>query len=81
MLTICRSHNTVGEITVASFPGPAQLLVACSTEKRGELLILSHVSNVINNWQKSRVSHIVQPTTSSTLVVYNSHLSQARYVW
>jgi len=44
MLTICRPHNTVGEITVASFPGPAQILVACSTEKQGDLFILSHVS-------------------------------------
>ena len=29
---------------VASFLGPAQLFVACSTEKRGEPGIFSHVS-------------------------------------
>ena len=29
---------------LASFPGPAQLFVACSTEKRGEPGIFSHVS-------------------------------------
>ena len=29
---------------VASFPGTAQLSVACSTEKRGEPGIFSHVS-------------------------------------
>ena len=31
-------------IVLASFPGPAQLFVACSTEKRGEPGIFSHVS-------------------------------------
>ena len=31
---------------VASFPGPAQLSVACSTEKRGEPGIFSHVIDV-----------------------------------
>ena len=31
-------------LAVASFPGPAQLFVACSTEKRGEPGIFSHVS-------------------------------------
>ena len=30
---------------LASFPGPAQLFVACSTEKRGELGIFSHRTN------------------------------------
>ena len=29
---------------LVSFPGPAQLFVACSTEKRGEPGIFSHVS-------------------------------------
>ena len=29
---------------IASFPGPAQLFVTCSTEKRGEPGIFSHVS-------------------------------------
>ena len=31
------------------FPGPAQLSVACSTEKRGEPGIFSHVSDVTTN--------------------------------
>ena len=31
-------------LSLASFPGPAQLSVACSTEKRGEPGIFSHVS-------------------------------------
>ena len=31
---------------IASFPGPAQLSIACSTEKRGEPGIFSHVSDV-----------------------------------
>ena len=34
------------ESILASFPGPAQLSVACSTEKRGEPGIFSHVSDV-----------------------------------
>ena len=34
---------------IASFPGPAQLSVACSTEKRGEPGIFSHVSDVTTN--------------------------------
>ena len=34
---------------LASFPGPAQLSVACSTEKRGEPGIFSHVSDVTTN--------------------------------
>ena len=29
---------------LASFPGPAQLSIACSTEKRGEPGIFSHVN-------------------------------------
>jgi len=32
------------KLKVASFPGPAQLSVACSTEKQGEPGIFSHVS-------------------------------------
>jgi len=31
---------------LALFPGPAQLSVACSTEKRGEPGIFSHVSKL-----------------------------------
>ena len=31
-------------IAVASFPGPTQLFVACSTEKRGEPGMFPHVS-------------------------------------
>ena len=34
---------------VASFPGPAQLSVACSTEKREEPGIFSHVSDITTN--------------------------------
>ena len=34
---------------LASFPGSAQLSVACSTEKRGEPGIFSHVSDVTTN--------------------------------
>ena len=34
---------------IASFPGPAQLSVARSTEKRGEPGIFSHVSDVTTN--------------------------------
>ena len=34
----------VASSSLASFPGPAQLLVARSTEKRGEPGIFSHVS-------------------------------------
>ena len=34
---------------LASFPGPTQLSVACSTEKRGEPGIFSHVSDVTTN--------------------------------
>ena len=30
--------------SIASFPGPAQLFVACSTKKRGEPGIFSHMS-------------------------------------
>ena len=36
-------------MNLASFPGPAQLSVACSTEKRGEPGIFSHVSDVTTN--------------------------------
>jgi len=50
------------------------------------LQYISHEHDVINKWQKnseqkSEVSRIVQPTMSSTLGVYNSHLPLARYVW
>ena len=34
---------------IASYPGPAQLFVAYSTEKRGEPGIFSHVSDVRTN--------------------------------
>ena len=34
---------------IASFPGPAQLSVPCSTEKRGEPGTFSHVSDVTTN--------------------------------
>ena len=34
---------------VALFPGPTQLSVACSTEKRGEPGIFSHVSDITTN--------------------------------
>ena len=51
---ICRNkmHRSVSYIIhksaclphLASFPGPTQLSIACSTEKRGEPGIFSHVS-------------------------------------
>ena len=34
---------------LASFPGPTQLSVACSTDKRGEPGIFSHVSDITTN--------------------------------
>ena len=40
---LCSSHDSA---PLASFPGPAQLSVACSTEKRGEPGIFSHVSDI-----------------------------------
>ena len=39
--TLCRERKG---LVIASFPGPTQLFVACSTEKRGEPGIFSHVS-------------------------------------
>ena len=42
-------HYLWSSYSVASFPGPAQLSVACSTEKRGERGIFSHVSDVTTN--------------------------------
>ena len=41
-LELCTIRTCVYRI--ASFPGPTQLFVACSTEKRGEPGIFSHVS-------------------------------------
>ena len=67
--------------------GPTQLFVACSTEKRGEPGIFSHVrmtqstNGKKNSERKSEVSRIVQPTASSVLSVYNSCPPIARYVW
>ena len=34
-------------VVIASFPGPAQLFITCSMEKRGE-----HEDDVIDKWQK-----------------------------
>ena len=67
---------------VASFPGPAQLFVACSTEKQGETGMFPHVSITYstNGQQKSEVLHVVQTTTRSTLGVYDSHRQLARYI-
>ena len=39
----CAQGSTCNK-SLASFPGPTQLFVACSTEKRGEPGIFSHVS-------------------------------------
>ena len=50
--------------------------------------LFSHKHDVIDKWQKipewkgkSYVLHIVQPTTSSTLGVYDSRPPLARYMW
>ena len=43
-LVFLPSHYPVYDCSLASFPGPAQLFVACSTEKRGEPGIFSHVN-------------------------------------
>jgi len=44
MSVSCRRLSLMFMWMVASFPGPAQLSVACSTEKRGEPGIFSHVN-------------------------------------
>ena len=42
---------------IASFPGPTQLSVACSTEKQGEPGIFSHEHDIINgkNFQNKQL--------------------------
>ena len=73
---------------LAAFPGPAQLFVACMQYgKAGRAWYVSSREHyVIDNGQnfqnkKSEVLHIVQPTTRSTLGVYNSRPPLAKYVW
>ena len=46
---------------VASFPGPAQLSIACSAEKRGEPGIFSHMSMTENgkNFQNKQAAFCV----------------------
>ena len=61
--------------------GHTRLSIALSTENWGELGIFSHVSLKNSSEQTGCVSRIVQPTTHSTLGVYNSRLPLARYVW
>ena len=70
---------------VASFPGPAQLFVVCSTEKRGEPGMFCHMGlrnrQMAKNFRtKKQVLRIVQPTTRSTFGVYDSRPLLARYV-
>ena len=61
---------------IASFPGPTQLFVTCSTEKQGEPGIFSHEHDIMNGENFFRTNScalcIVQPTTRSTLGVYDN---------
>ena len=71
---------------LASFPGPAQVFVACSMEKRGEPGMFPREHYVTDKWpnlaeRKNEVLHIVQPTTRSMLGVYDSRPPLARYMW
>ena len=85
--TMAGCHN--GVVALASFPGPAQLSFACSTEngKAGRawyLFSLEH--DIIGKWRKFSeqtgcVSRIVQLTTCSTLGVYDNCPPLARHVW
>ena len=62
----------------ASFPGPAQFSVACSKRRVG---IFSHVSMAkMCKTTRLRFTYF-QPTTPSTVGVYDSRLPLARYVW
>ena len=70
---------------LASFPGPAQLFVTCSTKKRGEPGIFSREHDVIGKlWKFSEqtgcVSRIVQSTTHSTFGVCDNRPPLARYM-
>ena len=44
-------HFTKRELLLASFPGPTQLSIAYSTEKRGEPGIFSREHDVIGKWR------------------------------
>ena len=60
-------------LSIASYPGPAQLSVACSTEKQGETGIFSHVNMTQSENGKNLPNRLCfvyfQPTTHSTLGV------------
>ena len=65
--------------TIASFLGPTQLSITCSTEKQGEPCIFSHMSLHNQKMAKGcRTNKIrfayFQQTTHSMLCVYNSLL-------
>ena len=49
LAALCYHFESSHGNMVASFPGPAQLSVACSMEKQGEPGIFSHMSDVTTN--------------------------------
>ena len=80
--TILHTRTTPG-VSIVSFPGPAQLSIAFSMEKRGEPGIFSHVWAWCNlkvcRTNRLRFMYF-QPTTCSMLGVYNSRPLIARYM-
>ena len=69
---------------LASYPGPAQLFVACSTEKRGESGNFSQWDDVSWKWRKFGRTNRLRFTYCSTDYMLNtwcSRLPLARYVW
>ena len=66
------SCNNSCPLCLASFPGPTQLFIACSTEKRREPGMFPHY--VIHKWPKlsERESKVLHIFNCSTLGVYDS---------
>ena len=81
LFTYCKWSNTRWWEGLALFPGPAQLSIACSTKKRREPGIFSHINGKKISDQTGCVSRIVQPTTHSTLGVYDNRPLLARYMY
>ena len=80
------SVSALTSIFIASFPGPAQPFVTCGTEKQGEPGIFLSEHDAIDKWkkieQKTKISCIVQPTTTHSMIgVYDSHPPLAGYVF